>query len=441
MLGEAEPKLSSSIKTRAEERRRILISGAIGTMIEWYDFFLYGFIAPLAFDKLFFPKLDPTLGIIAVFGTFAVGYLARPLGGVAFGHFGDRLGRKSVLLVTLLVMGAATVLMGLLPAYGAVGVVATLALVLLRFLQGFALGAEATAAGLMAIESSLDDKRGLSAAIIQAAAPLGVISASLAALLISKLSEADLLAWGWRVPFVLSAVLVLVGLYMRWRLAETPVFRAIALRGDLAKVPAIEAISLHTKPIVIVFFIEMAQSSFFYLTTIFAIAFATRNAGVSREVITQAVLFATIASLITITLFGAWSDRVGRRWIMMTGVVLASLSMLVFYHVLQTRESLFITFAVVAAAGIIHPMMFGPEASFFPEQFPTRVRFSGVVIGKQSGAVLGGGVAPLVATSLYAWSGTTAAITAYFIALAVAAVIALSAAKETKDDVLMSEAA
>jgi MFS family permease len=331
-------------------------------------------------------------------------------------------------------------LIGLLPTYATVGMLATLGLVLLRFLQGFALGAEATAAGLMAIESSLPDRRGLSAAIIQAAGPLGVVSASLSALLIATLSEADLLAWGWRVPFVLSAILVLIGLYMRLRVAETPVFKSIARRGDLAKVPAIEAVKLHTKPIVIVFLIELAQSSFFYLTAIFSISFATHNAGVSREVITQSVLFANIAAFVMIPLFGAWSDRVGRRWIMMSGVVLSALSMVAFYRAIGTRESFFITVALVATAGIIHPMMFGPEASFFPEQFPTRVRFSGVVIGKQLGTV-GGGLAPLVATSLYAWSGTTAAVTAYFVALAAAALIALSAAQETKDRALQADLA
>jgi MFS family permease len=439
MHSELDPKLSISVTTSTAERRRVLVSGAIGTMIEWYDFFLYAFIAPLVFDRLFFPKLDPTIGTIAVFATFAIGFLARPLGGVTFGHYGDRLGRKSVLLFTLLLMGGATTLIGLLPTYSAAGMAATIGLVLLRFLQGFALGAEATAAGLMAIETSLQGKRGFSAAIIQAAGPVGVVSASLSALLISKLSETDLLTWGWRVPFVLSAVLVLIGLYIRLRVSETPVFKATEQRGGLAKVPAIEAIRLHPKPIAIVFFFELAQSSFFYLTTIFSLAFATHNAGVPREVITQSVVVANVVAFFMIPLFGAWSDHTGRRWLMMTGVGLAALLMFIFYHVLETRDPLFITLALVAAAGVIHPMMFGPEASFIPEQFPTRVRFSGAVIGKQAGTVLGGGIAPLVATSLYAWSGTTAAITGYFVALAVAALIALSLARETKDRSLTDE--
>jgi MFS family permease len=414
-----------------EERRRILVSGAIGTMIEWYDFFLYGFVSPLVFDKLFFPKFDPKIGMIAVFATFAVGFLARPLGGVIFGHFGDRFGRKSVLLVTLLLMGVATMLIGLLPTYASAGIVAPLGLVLLRFLQGFALGGEAIAAGLMAIESALHGRRGFTAAIIQAAGPFGVAFASLSALLIARLSEQDLLSWGWRIPFVLSAVLVLVGLYLRIRVVETPFFRASADRGELVKVPAFEAMRLYPGPIAAVLLTELAASSFFYLTTIFSLSFATHEAGVPREVITQSVLFANLLAFVMIPLFGAWSDSTGRLPIMVTGAVLAGLSMLVFYPVIRTGEPFLITLALLAAVGIIHPMMYGPSASFYPEQFPTRVRFSGVVIGKQLGSLLGGGMAPLIASALYAWSGATLAITCYFAVLAAACVTALSIARET----------
>ena len=409
-------------------RRRILVAGAIGTAVEWYDFFIYGLIAPLVFDQLFFPKFDQLTATLAVFATFAVGFLARPLGGVVFGHFGDRIGRKSVLLCTLLMMGLATMSIGLLPTYGRVGVTATVALVVLRFIQGFALGGEATAAGLMALETSPHGQRGFSAAVIQAAGPLGVVLASFAALMVSRLPEADLLSWGWRVPFVISAVLVALGLYMRLSIEESAAFREAP---EVAAVPAVEALRTHWRPIIIVFFAEMAQTSYFYLTAIFTISFATRQLGVQKDVITQAVLLANLVGLVAMPLIGAWSDRIGRKRLFLAGVVIAAASMFAFYNVVASRDTLMVTVAVMLAAGVIHPLMFSTEGSYFPELFPTRIRFTGVSIGKQLGVVLGGGIAPLVATGLFARTGTTYAITGYYVALALAAVIALGFAHET----------
>ena len=409
-------------------RRRILVAGTIGTAIEWYDFFIYGLIAPLVFDRLFFPKFDPLTATLAVFATFAVGFLARPFGGFVFGHFGDRIGRKSVLLFTLLMMGLATMGIGVLPTYGRAGAIATTALVVLRFIQGFALGGESTAAGLMAIETSPGDRRGFSAAVIQAAGPLGVVLASLAALVISRLPEADLLSWGWRVPFLISAILVALGLYMRWRIEESAVFRETP---EVATVPAVEALRTHWRSIIIVFFAEMAQTSCFYLTAIFTISFATRQLGVAKDVITQAVLFANLVALVAMPLIGAWSDCIGRKRLLLAGVLIAAASMFAFYHVVASRDTLLVTLAVTLAAGVIHPLMFSTEGSYFPELFPTRIRFTGVSIGKQLGVVFGG-IAPLVATSLYAQTGTTYAITGYYVALALAAVIALGFARETR---------
>jgi MFS family permease len=317
---------------------------------------------------------------------------------------------------------------GLLPTYGSVGAIATVALVVLRFIQGFALGGESTAASLMALETSPHGQRGFSAAVIQAAGPVGVVLASFAALAISRLPEADLLSWGWRVPFLVSAVLVALGLYMRLRIEESPTFREAP---EIAVAPAVEALRTHWRSIIIVFFAEMAQTSYFYLTAIFTISFATRQLGVPKDVVTQAVLIANLVGLIAMPLFGAWSDRIGRKRLFLAGVVLASISMLAFYSAIASRDPLLLTAAVVLAAGVIHPLMFSTEGSFFPELFPTRVRFSGVSIGKQFGTVFGGGIAPLVATSLFAQTGTTYAIAGYYIALAVAAVIALSFARET----------
>lgn len=418
-------------------RRRILIAGTIGTTIEWYDFFLYGLIAPIVFDKLFFPKFDQLTATLAVFATFAVGFLARPLGGLVFGHFGDKIGRKSVLLVTLVIMGLSTMLIGLLPTYEDVGVLATLALLLLRFLQGFALGGESTAASLMAIETAPGDRRGFAAAIIQAAGPLGVVLASLAAMAITQLSEPDLLSWGWRVPFLISGVLVGIGIYIRLRIEESSTFRQAAVGSETtSRMPALEALKSHPKPILAVLVAEMAQTSFFYLTAIFTLSFATRQLGVSKEVMTQAVLFANIVALFVMPIIGSWSDRTGRKRLFLAGLILASLSMLVFYSLLATQNTILVMGAVIIAAGLIHPLMFSTEGSYFPELFPTRIRFSGVSIGKQMGTVLGGGLAPLIATALYAATGSTWSIVAYYIVIAVAAALALRFVRETKDDPL-----
>jgi MFS family permease len=325
-------------------------------------------------------------------------------------------------------MGLATMSIGLLPTYASAGAITTVALVLLRFMQGFAIGGESTAALLMSIETSPDNQRGLSAAVIQAAGPLGVVLASFAALAISRLPEADLLSWGWRVPFLVSAVLVVIGLYVRLRIDESPAFRETP---QVAKVPAIEALRTHGRSIIVVFFAEVAQTSYFYLTAIFTISFATRQLSVAKDVVTQAVLLANLVALVAMPVIGAWSDRIGRKRLFVTGVVLAACSMFAFYSVVATREAWLVAIAVVLAAGLIHPLMFSTEGSYFPELFPTRVRFTGVSIGKQFGVVLGGGIAPLVATGLFAATGTTFAITGYYVVLALAALIALGFVHET----------
>jgi MFS family permease len=418
----------AAVRSPSSARRRTLVAGAIGNAIEQYDFFIYGFVGPLVFDQLFFPKFDSLTATLAVFATFAVGFLARPLGGLVFGHFGDRSGRRSVLLCTLLLMGSATTLIGLLPTYASWGWMATVALVSLRFIQGFALGGEWTAANLMALETSADDQRGFSAAVIQAGGPIGVVLASLSAVAISRLPAADMLSWGWRVPFLVSAILVVIGVYVRLRIEESSAFLQVS---ETAKVPALEAFRSHWRPIIVVLFAEIAQTSYFYLTAIFTISFATRQLGIAKEVVTQAVLFANLVALVAMPAIGAWSDRVGRKRLFVAGVVLAAASMLVFYHIVATQETVLVTIAVVLAAGIIHPLMFATEGSYFPELFPTRIRFTGTSIGKQVGVVLGGGIAPLVATSLFAATGTTVAITVYYVVLALAALIALSFVRDT----------
>ncbi len=413
--------------------RKVVFASCFGTAIEWYDFFIYGFIGPLVFDKLFFPKLDPLIGTIAVFATFSVGFLARPLGGIVFGHFGDRIGRKSILMVTLLLMGGGTAAIGLLPAYDRIGIWAPIALVSLRFLQGFALGGESVGAMLLTVEGSSAGRRGLFGGVIQAAGPMGVILASLAVAIVARMPNAELLSWGWRAPFLLSVVLVLLGVYVRLKLEESATFKAAAERQEIAPIPVLEVLTNYMRPTLITFFIIMAETSFFYLTAIFSLSYGTKVLGLPRTTLTDALLIANCLALFAVPLFGVLSDRIGRRPAFLAGIAATALYIYPFFLLMATKETLWVTAAIAIAVGLIHPMMFGPEGSFFAELFETRVRFSGVSVGKQIGTVLGGGLAPLIGTSLVAWShGSTLPVVFYFLALAVLAFTAALIAHETR---------
>jgi MHS family shikimate/dehydroshikimate transporter-like MFS transporter len=413
---------------------RLVLASCFGTAIEWYDFFIYAFLAPLVFDKLFFPKLDPKVGTIAVFATFAVGFFARPLGGIVFGHYGDRIGRKSILLITLLLMGVATTLIGLLPTYEQVGILAPIALVVLRFLQGFALGGESIGALLLTVENSPQGRRGFFGSLVYAAGPFSIVMATLAVSLVSRLPEEDLLSWGWRVPFVISIVLVAVGIYVRLKVEESASFAKIAASKEVAKVPLAEVFRNFPKPTAITLLVSLAETSFFYLTAIFAISYGIKTLGMTRTVMTDAVLYANCVAFFAVPLFGSLSDRIGRKPVFMTGVIATMVYIYPFFLMLGTKDPTLVTLAIVLAAGLIHPLMFGPEGSFFAEQFETRVRFSGVSFGKQVGTVLGGGLAPLIAsTLLLQFDNSFVPIVIYFLALATVALFATIAATETRN--------
>jgi len=412
--------------------RRVVFASCFGTAIEWYDFFIYGFLAPLVFDVLFFPKLDPMVGSIAVFATFAVGFVARPLGGIVFGHFGDRIGRKSILLLTLLLMGIGTAAIGLLPSYHAIGLWAPILLVTLRFVQGFALGGESIGALLLTVEGSPAERRGLFAALIQASGPLAIIAASFAVAAVSKLPEASLLSWGWRIPFLASIVLVAVGTYVRTRVEESAKFASVVREQAIVRVPVAEILKRYRTPTLITFFICLAETSFFYLAAIFSLSYGTKTLGMPRTTLTTAVLIANCFALFTVPLFGMLSDRIGRRPLFLAGISATAAYIYPFFLLMGTRDPALVTIAIVTAAGIIHPMMFGPEGSFFAELFDTPVRFSGVSFGKQLGTVLGGGLAPLVATSLLAWRGSILLVVGYFLVFAAMALVAALYAKETR---------
>ncbi|VVD73921.1 transporter [Pandoraea communis] len=440
--GEAHPHDTGAAATTATPGAsanygRVVAASCFGTAIEWYDFFIYGFLAPIVFDRLFFPQLDPMTGMIAVFATFAVGFIARPIGGIVFGHFGDRIGRKSILLFTLILMGVATTTIGLLPTYDKVGMWAPIMLVTLRFVQGFALGGESVGGLLMTVEGAPAHLRGLFGGLIQAAGPTSIVGASLAIVLITRLPEDDLLTWGWRLPFLVSLLLVALGTYVRLKVEESPSFKAAEQHRDIAKVPVVEVVTHYWRPTLVTFFICLAETSFFYLVAIFSLSYGTKTLGLPRNMMADGVLYANILAMLTIPAFGMLSDKLGRRPMFLMGLAATAIFIYPFFLMMGSKETALVVMAIVIGAGVIHPMMFGPEGSFFSELFDTRVRFSGVSLGKQIGTVLGGGMAPMIAASLLAWShGQIWPVIVYFLVLAAMALISTFLVRETKDRTL-----
>jgi MHS family shikimate/dehydroshikimate transporter-like MFS transporter len=414
-------------------RRRIFFASFAGTMVEWYDFFLYGFIAPLVFEGLFFPKMNATTGIIAVYATFAVGYASRPLGGLVFGHFGDRIGRKSMMLVTMLMMGIGTALIGLLPTVGQIGVTATYLLVILRFVQGFALGGESAASNLMVLETAEKKRRGLVGALLQGAGPVGVLSASLAVYLVSRLSHDDLMAWGWRIPFLLSAILVIIGLYIRLRIDETPTFKQQKNERGLSQLPLLETLRDYKWPVFVVLVVSITESTFYYLTSVYSISFVTSNLHMAGSVAIGAIAAAHAFTLISAPIYGALSDRVGRKGVFLIGIVASAIFINFFFDMLGTHSPMIIGLAVLIAIGVVHAPMYAMFGSFYGELFPTRVRFTGYSMGKAFGTLLGGGIAPMIAATLVGRDhGDPKGIAVYYACLAVVALLVILRTKETR---------
>jgi metabolite-proton symporter len=416
---------------RSENPRKVIVASLVGTSLEWYDFFLYVTATALVFNKLFFPQFDPAIGTLLGFTTAAVGFVARPLGGIVFGHFGDLVGRKQVLVITLILMGGATFLIGVLPSYAAIGIWAPILLAVLRFLQGIGLGGEWGGAVLMTMEHGDPKRRGFNASWPQVGVPVGnLLAAAVLGLLNAILSEQAFLSWGWRVGFLLSGVLVLAGLWIRTTIAESPLFAEVEHSGAKAQMPLVEVIKKHPRGLLVAMAARIGTDVAFYTFTAYIIVFVTTNLGLPRGVGLNAVLIGSACQLALIPLFGAMSDRYGRRPVYAAGAAAAAIWSFAFFPLLSTKSTAIIILATIVAL-ITHAAMYGPQAAFISELFSTKLRYSGASMGYQIAGVVGGGIAPIVSIALVETFHTAYAVSGYVLAMVVLTLIALKLAPET----------
>ncbi|WP_328327695.1 MHS family MFS transporter [Kribbella sp. NBC_00382] len=413
---------------------RVVGASLIGTTVEWYDFFLYGVAASVVFGDLFFPKGEQLTGTLLSFATFAVGFFARPIGGVVFGHFGDRLGRKNLLVLSLLMMGAATFAISLLPTYAQVGALAPVLLTVLRLIQGFALGGEWGGAVLIVSEHGDPKRRGFWSSWPQAGAPAGqLIANGVLAGLAAFQSDAAFDKWGWRIPFLLSAVLVLVGLWVRLRIEESPVFREARTKQEPAdKLPFVEVITKYPREVLTAMGARMAENVSYYIFTIVIATYAKEHLHLGKSFALNAVLIAAAVHFCAIPLWGALSDRVGRKPVYLFGAIGVGVWGFVFIALVDTKNFGLAVLAVTIGL-VLHGAMYGPQASFFTELFGTRVRYSGVSVGYQLASIIAGGLAPFIAIALLKAYDSGFAISVYVAVCAVISIVAVLSYGETRE--------
>jgi MFS family permease len=423
----------ASPTSSARVTRRAAVASLVGTTVEWYDFYLYATASALVLGPLFFTDADPSTGVLASFATYAAGFGARPIGALVAGHIGDRVGRRPMLVWSLILMGIATAAIGMLPTYPQAGVLAPVLLVALRLVQGLAVGAEWGGAVLMSVEHSAGERRGLFGSFPQIGSPAGMLLASgIFALVRGTTDQAAFLSWGWRIPFLLSLVLVAVGLWVRLGLEDAPVYREVRRTQQVSRRPLVDVVRTHQRNLWLTIGLRMSQNALYVLCTTFALTYLVQGEVAAPNAGLTAVIVASAIGLVTTPLWAVLSDRVGRRPVYLAGAIGGAIFLIVFFLLLDTGSTPLIVLAMVIAVNLFHDAMYGPQGAWFTELFATGVRYSGASIGYQFGSVLSGGTAPLIAAALLlAGGGRPWLIWVYFLVLSALTITATVLAPET----------
>jgi MFS transporter, MHS family, shikimate and dehydroshikimate transport protein len=415
-----------------EARIRLVVAASmIGTIIEWYDFFVYGTAAALVFAPLFFSNASSTVGTLAAFTTYALGFAVRPIGGAVFGHLGDKFGRKAILVTTLMVMGITTTLIGVLPTYGQIGEWAPILLLMLRLVQGFGAGAEFAGAAILAVEFSPPQRRGFFGSWSQIGVAIGLAAAVGVFWLAQQLPEADFMSWGWRIPFLASAIVLLVGLWIRARIGESPIFKRIQTQNKLARSPLIEVLKTQPKSLLLVLGMRFADNAVLYIPVVFTLSYLKLHVHLSGNVGLIGVFLAAAAQVIFIPLFGSLSDRVGRRIIYGGGALVAAVLMIPYFWLIDSANPWAVWFAITLLGGCVYAAMAGSQPAFFSELFPPHVRYTGVAGAREFGAIAGGAI-PLAAAALAAAYSSATPVAVLVICMCLVTVGAVALAPETR---------
>ncbi|ESU31847.1 major facilitator transporter [Bacillus sp. 17376] len=409
---------------------RVLIASLVGSSIEWFDYFLYGTMAALVFNQLFFVNEDPTVGLLLAYASFALSFFIRPFGGIIFSHIGDRIGRKKTLVLTLSLMGAATFAMGILPTYQAIGVAAPIILITLRLIQGLGIGGEWGGALLLATEYAPPERRGFFGSIPQMGVTIGMVMGTLALWLMSLLPEQQFMTWGWRVPFIFSALLVVFGLWIRKGIDETPEFKEVQQKGEIPKLPIVDTLRYYWKEVLITIGAKVVETAPFYIFSTFIVSYATSTLGFSRSAVLGSVMVSTVITTILIPIMGSLSDRVGRKKMYIAGTLAMMAFAFPYFWMIHQGSVLMLVLATIIGLGIIWAPITAVLGTMFSEIFDAKVRYTGVSLGYQIGAAVAGGTAPLVATALLAsFDNSYVPVALYIMFTAVVSLIAIWAVK------------
>ncbi|MDR7076573.1 metabolite-proton symporter [Neobacillus niacini] len=423
---------------RKKQMKKVAIASVVGTSIEWYDFFLYGTMAALVFPQLFFPESSSYMGILQSFITLFVGFLARPIGAMVFSSYGDKVGRKAALVTSLLLMGISTTLMGLLPTYHSIGVVAPILLVILRFIQGIGVGGEWGGSVTLSVEWSSEKSKGLMGSMTQLGVPIGMIFATIVVSLCMSLTGDFFEAWGWRIPFLLSFALVFIGLYIRLGIEESPEFEKLKEEKATAKQPVLEAIKGYPKQILLAAFTRLADNVPFYICTTFTVYYATTQLNMDKQLITNAVMLVAITFLFIVPYAAHLSDKFGRKKIMFSGMIMTLLGALPYFYLINTKEIVLIAIAIVLLS-IGPAVIYGPQATLLAEIFPAHIRFSGSSLAYQFAAIIAGGLAPTISLTLLEKFKSPNAITMYIIVCCVISMTCLYLLKPKEKQTIVEE--